>query len=122
MYKCGKRISFIGMFLSLSIGQVLAEGTISSAKHYATGANNNGVASWLVDFTVRVDKLTIQRTVVNRGNCDSYAADYMAARATSNLPVTLSFGQAYRLETKECNPIEVTITTNQGEQTFTWDQ
>ncbi len=69
-------------------------------------------------ITSRANDLTITNLTVNRGNCP--LPDPTQFGAPPLLPTTLQFGERFKIMT--CNFIEITVTTNAGEFTNTWQQ
>jgi len=121
MLKVIKRLATLVVLWFVSCGPVFADDIITASKHYATGAENGGAHSWIVDITSKVDNLIIQIIVVNRGGCDTASVQFME-NMSAKVPITLKFGQIYEIQTRDCNPIEVTVTTDLGTETVTWNQ
>lgn len=70
---------------------------------------------WYIDLQPKLDRVTINAVVVNRGNCSS---DFDVIPG----PKTLVFGQRKRLFLYFCNPIELILETNEGTFRYEWDQ
>ena len=68
---------------------------------------------WELRITGRVDNVTIENVIVNRG---------CKAQSTPPLPQTLKFGETHLYGYYRCDPIEVQVATDQGNSTFTWDE
>jgi hypothetical protein len=66
---------------------------------------------WQLVFTSHADKVTIEKVIVNRGNCN-------AEDLRGRIPQVLKFGQRY-IAIARCNPIEIQVITDQGSATFT---
>jgi len=70
---------------------------------------------WRVDITVR-GNVTVQSIKVNRGNCKTFE--------DGELPVTMKFGDVLTViptPVFQCNPIEMSIATDRGIATFSWE-
>ncbi|WP_104823107.1 hypothetical protein [Rhizobium sp. NXC24] len=76
--------------------------------------------TWFFAITNRTASLKINSVVVNRGNCPGVTKLQTFETPESN--GSLAFGQRYLATTFLCNPIEVTVITDAGTQTFNWDQ
>jgi len=64
---------------------------------------------WSLSITAKTDRVTIKNVVVNRG---------CKAQQPPQLPQTLKFGQTSLYGYYFCDPIEVQVTTDQGNSTF----
>ena len=63
-------------------------------------------------IVVLKDTLKLNKVSVNRGNCEANLGV---------LPKILKFGDTLEVPI-DCNPIEMTIETDSGEQTLSWDE
>lgn len=78
-----------------------------------------GSQSWnkyLIDITSRSDRMVITEMQINRGRC--------ALSPKAKPPFRMGYGSKITLpvEPASCNPLEITITTLGGEQTFSFKQ
>ena len=78
---------------------------------YPHGGLGEGNAPY-VHFRSREDSITIRDIRVNRGNCKS--------PQHFQLPLTLKFGQRLSLIYVTCKPIEVDVSTDKGDYTFSF--
>jgi len=68
-------------------------------------------AHW-IHVTSKVQSLVVNDFIINRGSpCGLH----------DHKPVALTFGQEYTIVAL-CNPIEVTLKTDKGDVTFTWNE
>ncbi len=70
-------------------------------------------AEGCVTVTARAEKVVVKNMVVNRGNCETY----FPVTAVYSLSFELAFGEKKEILWK-CDPIEVTIETDAGSETF----
>ncbi|HCR1218430.1 TPA: hypothetical protein ONA18_004134 [Pseudomonas aeruginosa] len=67
-----------------------------------------------LQITAKQDNVTINKVQVNRGNC--------RARAQDPLPFKVPFGQVLKVDTPSCmRVVEVSISTNEGDYVFSFD-
>lgn len=87
-----------------------------SVEHDTMGTTYNGnvavgpglAMSWNeVRLRARVDQVTVEELEVNRGNC-------VPPKGSLNLPRTLEFGQQLEIPFYDCDVIEVSVRTNEG--------
>lgn len=75
----------------------------------------------MIIISSHVDNITIYNVTVNRGNCDAKRpfgwTDYLEPTTKNTNKLLFGQGQVYAVDFK-CDPIEVTITTNLGTETF----
>lgn len=104
----------MGRFLVAGL-LVLAIGGSSLAGEGLKGekvADDGGpLAFWHLRIASTVDRITVERVVVNRGTCD--VVNF------SQLPTTLTFGEQVG-GVLRCDPIEVTVMTSSGEIQLSW--
>jgi hypothetical protein len=66
---------------------------------------------FLIQVTSKNDSVTIKNIKTNRGNCSD----------TNYQDMKMAFGQTFNVKTY-CNPVQVDVTTEQGNFTFNWSE
>ncbi|NTI03472.1 hypothetical protein G6K88_15725 [Agrobacterium rhizogenes] len=109
--------------IEVTIGTNLGDQTFSWDAFTQGGMSiqkfNHLDGTWYFAITNRTDNLKINSVLVNRGNCPGVTK--LQTLETPKKDGSLLFGQRYLATTFQCHPLEVTVVTDDGPQTFNWD-
>lgn len=94
----------------------LKDGDIQISKRINPYYGSQSWNKYLIDITSRSDRMVITEMQINRGRCT------LSPKAKP--PFRMGYGSKITLpvEPASCNPLEITITTLGGEQTFSFKQ
>ncbi|MFZ3325121.1 MAG: hypothetical protein WA231_04180, partial [Methylocella sp.] len=69
-------------------------------------------------ITSLIDTVTIQNTIVNRGNCHAFNV----VGNPNFVPLTLKFGEVASIMVTCEKVLEVVVSTDRGDYSFTWNK
>ena len=117
-FPCQSQAAYDAAVLANDLANIepLKNGDIQISKRLNPYYGSQSWNKYLIDITSRSDRMVITEMQINRGRC--------ALSPKAKPPFRMGYGSKITLpvEPASCNPLEITITTLGGEQTFSFKQ